>query len=522
LLRALRAKVHRHLGYGSFFEYVERLFGYTRRTTRDKLRTAQALEHLPALDLALREGRVHGSAARELARVASAETEAEWLLAAQDRTLREIEDLVSGRAPGDRPRDPARPNLRRHVLRFEVRAETLATFREAMKTLIQLAGEGLDDDAALLLMARSVLGGSVLGGSGRANIGCASYQIAITQCERCGDAFQRAGGEDLRVEPAIFDMADCDAQYVGHVGAPVQMGSEALPLEAAPANAAPARARACAVPVSAAPARARACAVPVSAAPASARAPLATGSTLAAPASAPDIDGNGAPRVELMPTASVEHGQLVSVADGPRSTEPPLESTSSAVEPSEPVRDEPVPPRGPTHVGRRLRATQSVPPALRRLVLARDRGRCVVPGCQHHVFVDLHHIQPRAKGGRHDPNNIVTLCSAHHRAIHSGALVLSGSVRSGLCFQRADGSPYASHTGPQSMDLSARVFRALRGLGFKKREARQALAAVRSQPLLPQATAEQLLRSALGLLTRPAAPRPPEPARRAGPAHEVG
>jgi hypothetical protein len=28
LLRALRTNVHRHLGFGSFAEYVERLFGY--------------------------------------------------------------------------------------------------------------------------------------------------------------------------------------------------------------------------------------------------------------------------------------------------------------------------------------------------------------------------------------------------------------------------------------------------------------------------------------------------------------
>lgn len=41
LLRALRAGVHRHLGLASFAEYVERLFGYSRRArdrrTRRKL-----------------------------------------------------------------------------------------------------------------------------------------------------------------------------------------------------------------------------------------------------------------------------------------------------------------------------------------------------------------------------------------------------------------------------------------------------------------------------------------------------
>jgi hypothetical protein len=55
LLRALRAGVHRHLGFGSFAEYVERLFGYSRRTLEDKLRTAEALEELPELTRSLRQ-----------------------------------------------------------------------------------------------------------------------------------------------------------------------------------------------------------------------------------------------------------------------------------------------------------------------------------------------------------------------------------------------------------------------------------------------------------------------------------
>ena len=79
LLWAMRAGVHVHLGYGSFVEYVERLFGYSPRTTMDKLRTAEALEALPELDRALTAGELSWSAARELARIATPETERDWL-----------------------------------------------------------------------------------------------------------------------------------------------------------------------------------------------------------------------------------------------------------------------------------------------------------------------------------------------------------------------------------------------------------------------------------------------------------
>ena len=57
LLAAWRGGVHARLGYGSFREYVERLFGYGARLVQDKLRVAEALEGLPVLARALQAGR---------------------------------------------------------------------------------------------------------------------------------------------------------------------------------------------------------------------------------------------------------------------------------------------------------------------------------------------------------------------------------------------------------------------------------------------------------------------------------
>jgi hypothetical protein len=73
--------------------------------------------------------------------------------------MRDVEQLVSGRKPGDRPTDPASLEAKRHTLRFDVSAEVLATFRDAMAKLRRDTGGKLDDDDALLLMARQVLGG---------------------------------------------------------------------------------------------------------------------------------------------------------------------------------------------------------------------------------------------------------------------------------------------------------------------------------------------------------------------------
>src|SRR5688572_4610219 len=73
LLCALRAAAHAHLGHGSFAEYIERLFGYRPRSTREKLRVAEVLEELPQTSAALEEGRISWSAVRELTRVATPE-----------------------------------------------------------------------------------------------------------------------------------------------------------------------------------------------------------------------------------------------------------------------------------------------------------------------------------------------------------------------------------------------------------------------------------------------------------------
>src|SRR5438477_5524280 len=151
MLRALRAGAHIYLGYACFAEYIERLFGYTPRWTAERLRVATALEALPEIGRALRDGSIHWSTARELTRVATQETEVAWLDASRGRSLRDIETFVAGHKPGDTPDDPPGASLRQHAIRFEVSGETLAAFREAAAEIRRNAGGPLDDDAILLL-----------------------------------------------------------------------------------------------------------------------------------------------------------------------------------------------------------------------------------------------------------------------------------------------------------------------------------------------------------------------------------
>jgi hypothetical protein len=96
----------------------------------------------------------------------------------------------------------------------------------------------------------------------------------------------------------------------------------------------------------------------------------------------------------------------------------------------------------------RARAKQSIPPAIRRGVMRRDRGHCVVPGCANHRWLDVHHVLPRAEGGRHDPDKMGILCGTHHRAVHAGRLVIDGAASTGFRFRHADGTSYGGPLSP--------------------------------------------------------------------------
>jgi hypothetical protein len=140
------------------------------------------------------------------------------------------------------------------------------------------------------------------------------------------------------------------------------------------------------------------------------------------------------------------------------------------------------------------RAKQSIPPALRRAVLTRDRRRCRVPGCAHSTFVDLHHAQPRAEGGRNEASNLLTLCGAHHRATHRGELLIDREHGGSFTFRHADGAAYGNPSTPRLIDVHAKVFSALRHLGFHEGEVKTVLVELRGDAELGGATVERWLR----------------------------
>src|ERR1044071_9385470 len=211
LREAEMLQIWRPLGMVSALDYLERVFGYPPRIAQERLRMARALGALPILEGALATGKLPFSAVRELTRVVTPATEAPWVAAACGKNLRQVEDLVSGHRPGDRPEDAPDPEARTHVVRFELSAPTFAQLRQAHQALDDDRGRRLSDDDLVAALCDAVLAGAV--GSGPS--GRARFQIAVTVCERCQRGWQDGAGAKIAIDAAAVERALCDAQHIG-------------------------------------------------------------------------------------------------------------------------------------------------------------------------------------------------------------------------------------------------------------------------------------------------------------------
>ena len=92
----------------------------------------------------------------------------------------------------------------------------------------------------------------------------------------------------------------------------------------------------------------------------------------------------------------------------------------------------------PLDVGRRRR---TIPPALRRALELRDRG-CRFPGCPVRHFTAGHHLRHWAQGGETKLDNLLLLCSYHHRLVHEGGWNVQWQDRGRPIFLDPRGRPH--------------------------------------------------------------------------------
>ncbi len=284
-------------GHTSVASYAEAEIDLTMRQARDLIAIARQMRVLPELARAFGDGRLGATKAREVARVATPDTDAAWTERACVSTSRVLERQVAAARRGEPPPDDptAMPGSPRVTLRFELSAGDAEVVRATLARLRLLGGFGTDCDDGVLLadLARNALAviDEAPDGAGATPPTAERFRVSIHHCPDCENAHVGDPKAPHAVENTYLACAECDA--------------EVLDLRAS------------------------------------------------------------TPRL-----------------------------------------------------------THAIPPATRRKVFEQHDHRCAVPHCRNRLWLDLHHIRPRHAGGDHRAENLICLCSGHHRLLHEGALSL--------------------------------------------------------------------------------------------------
>jgi hypothetical protein len=155
---------YEHYGCATLAQYLELVCGITGTAARERIRVAFALEVLPQIEAAFARGEISYSKVRAVSRVATAETEDEWLEAARRRTAEELEVMAARSSRGQplRRRLLTRP-VNAHPTRMvvDLPAEEMALVVRALDRVRRAAGGSLAASDALVYLAADSLAGEV-------------------------------------------------------------------------------------------------------------------------------------------------------------------------------------------------------------------------------------------------------------------------------------------------------------------------------------------------------------------------
>lgn len=209
-------RAHQELGFHSIEQYAETRYHISPPTTRCYLATGRALQELPEIDRAFCEGSLFWSQVRELARMATPETEAEWVQWSRGRTSRQIAAQARIRRKGERPSDPARRRI--HDITFQVAARLSVlqwakwnTAREKLEAELGRPvsdSEMLEGAADLLLSTRP--DGSV---PGRTPVNDKHYQVVAIHDRETGTV-------SVDVDGVLLAIAETKAAVIPDVEPP--------------------------------------------------------------------------------------------------------------------------------------------------------------------------------------------------------------------------------------------------------------------------------------------------------------
>ena len=118
---------------------------------------SKRLRELPEIDAAFSRGEVPWTKVREIARVATSETEREWLDLARRGTSRELEDRVAQAKRGDRPGEGFKARRQKYIEKICLSGEEKAIWDQAVRKIRSEIAKGATPSEAAVAMARRAL-----------------------------------------------------------------------------------------------------------------------------------------------------------------------------------------------------------------------------------------------------------------------------------------------------------------------------------------------------------------------------
>ncbi len=194
--------------YRTLAEYADAHLDLNPRQTRELVQLGRVLPGLPQLDQAFADGTLGWTKAREIARVATADTDAEWVEAAMQVNSRQLEQMVSQSRIGDGPPGETEPSQgeARQRLVFHLDGPGADMVRDALALLKTQCGPDVDRGELLVALAQRVLHDA----DGADAPTTERFKLVIRQCATCG----QAAGVDHEATDTLASMARCDAEVV--------------------------------------------------------------------------------------------------------------------------------------------------------------------------------------------------------------------------------------------------------------------------------------------------------------------
>ncbi|MBC8365946.1 HNH endonuclease [bacterium] len=213
----LKGKLYRELGFASIHLYAEEALGFSRSKTYEFIRLAEALDDLPKLKDQIESGNLPWTKAREVVKVATPETEQEWLVLAKNKSRRDLEkEVVKSRARRDANRQASQTEL----IEPECEVPAAATAQSLTLRLSPLAKARLEamleklmkkhhcDRVRVLLMALE----SLLAESTRVDSSGSPYQVIVHKCPSCET--KSTGQQRRGLSAAESAQIDCDSSLL--------------------------------------------------------------------------------------------------------------------------------------------------------------------------------------------------------------------------------------------------------------------------------------------------------------------